>query len=67
MKDTLTLYDELIAGGCTESQARVQARQLGDMSDVAKDMLTELKWLKVIGLFMIGAFVGNLLFIGWKL
>ena len=30
-KDTLELYDNLIAGGCSESQARVQATQLGAM------------------------------------
>lgn len=28
-KDTLALYDDLRAGGCTEDQARVQAKQLG--------------------------------------
>jgi hypothetical protein len=33
-KDTLTLYDELIKGGASESQARVQAHQLGAMGDL---------------------------------
>ena len=33
MKDTLSLYDELLAGGCTESQARAQAKQLGEIGD----------------------------------
>lgn len=32
-KDTLALYDALLAGGCTEPQARVQAAQLGAMGD----------------------------------
>ncbi len=67
MKDTLTLYDELLAGGCTESQARIQARQLGDMSDVVKDVRQELKWLRIIGTAMATIFLANLLFIGWKL
>lgn len=32
-KDTLELYDELVAGGCTEAQARVQAKQLASVGD----------------------------------
>ena len=32
MKDTLQIYDELMSGGCTESQARAQAQQMGEVT-----------------------------------
>jgi hypothetical protein len=62
MKDTLSLYDELLAGGCTEAQARVQAHQLGDVSDVTKDIKNELLWLRIIGGAMTLSFFSNFIF-----
>jgi len=32
-KDTLTLYEELVASGVPEGQAKVQAHQLGSVGD----------------------------------
>jgi len=32
-KDTLTLYEELVASGVSEGQAKVQAHQLGSVGD----------------------------------
>ena len=32
-KDTLTLYEELVASGVPDEQAKVQAHQLGSMGD----------------------------------
>jgi hypothetical protein len=78
MKGTLQMYDELLAGGCTESQARVQANQLGEaldtfskaINDFNKELTEikgELKWMRIIGSAMVVAFLANLLFIGIKL
>jgi hypothetical protein len=59
MKDTLSLYNELLAGGCTETQAQIQAKQLGDVSDVMKEIKSELLWLRLIGGAMTIAFLTN--------
>ena len=70
-KDTLKLYDELLAGGCTEVQARTQANQLGGMGefldDVRKDfdeqmggLKKDLQWMRLIGAAMIVTFLGNI-------
>jgi hypothetical protein len=63
-KDTLELYDELMAGGCTETQARVQAKQLGSIGTVLDSMNTKLDkidkdlvWMRVIGAAMTLAFL----------
>lgn len=45
-KDTLKLYDELIAGGCTEAQARVQAEQLGSVGTVLDQFKSDIKDFK---------------------
>ena len=78
MKGTLQMYDELLAGGCTDGQARVQANQLGaagdsfskainDFNKEITEIKGELKWMRIIGSGMILAFLANLLFIGYKL
>ncbi len=69
-KDTLKLFDELVASGVPESQARIQAQQLGGMSDYLGEMTskfdkrldkidTDLMWMRVIGAAMIVAFFSN--------
>ena len=67
-KDTLELYDELIAGGCTEKQARVQARQLGSVGTILDSMNSKLDkidkdliWMRVIGGVMSATFFANCL------
>ena len=64
-KDTLELYDELIAGGCTESQARVQAKQLGATGNILDEIKNELYWMRLIGAAMTIAFFSNILIIGF--
>lgn len=54
-KDTLELYDELIAGGCSEAQARVQAKQLGSVGNILDKIDKDLLWMRVIGAGMIVA------------
>ena len=65
-KDTLALYDDLVAGGCTEAQARVQAKQLGGVAeaisehnDVMRKIEKDLFWLRIIGGAMALAFLSN--------
>jgi hypothetical protein len=41
-KDTLTLYNELIAGGVEEKEAQVKAKQLGEFKDEFGKSLNEL-------------------------
>lgn len=68
-KDTLELYDELIAGGCTEAQARAQAKQLGAVGTelgairtVLDDIRKDLFWMRIIGGVMCVAFFSNCIF-----
>lgn len=69
-KDTLELYDELIAGGCTDAQARVQAKQLGALGNYVGDVIgsinnrldkidKDLVWMRVIGAAMTFAFLSS--------
>ena len=66
MKDTLTLYEELIASGVHDAQAKIQAHQLGDvaleqldirqlMSKIDKDLM----WMRLIGGAMVVTFFSN--------
>ena len=48
-KDTLSLYDELVAGGCTEAQARVQASQLGGVGEFLDEFKQDFN-MQMIGL-----------------
>ena len=57
MKDTLSLYNELLKSGFTESQALAQARQLGGIRDILKEIKNELLWLRLIGGVMTIAFL----------
>lgn len=59
MKDTLSIYDELLAGGCTEVQARAQAKQLGDVRDLVSVIEKDLFWMRIIGGAMTLAFLTN--------
>lgn len=69
-KDTLTIYEELMAGGCTETQAKVQAHQLGALGDNVSKSINGLSkrldkldkdmfWMRIIGGAMTFAFVTN--------
>ncbi len=56
MKDTLTLYCELIDSGISKEQAKIQAMQLGDVRNLISDIATQLKilhadmkWIRIIG------------------
>ncbi len=57
---TLQLYDELIKGGCSEAQARVQASQLGAMGICLSKIDKDLIWLRVIGAAMVAIFFAHL-------
>lgn len=56
-KDTLELYEELIAGGASESQARIQAKQLGAISHILIKIDKDLVWMRIIGAAMIVTFM----------
>ena len=69
-KDTLQLYDELVATGTSEANARIQAKQLGAMGDYIGDAILglnskldkidkDLIWMRVIGGAMIIAFLST--------
>ncbi|MGC1176698.1 MAG: hypothetical protein WA843_01390 [Candidatus Saccharimonadales bacterium] len=72
-KDTLTLYDELIAKGTSEAQARAQAEQLGQLGTYVGNMVNDVKmelieikkdlrWMYILGAAMTVAFFSNILF-----
>lgn len=54
-KDSLTIYEELLEGGCTEAQAKIQAHQLGAVTDIMGKIEKDLIWMRVIGAGMIAA------------
>ncbi len=58
-KDTLELYDELIAGGASESAARIQAKQLGDVGNALKQLGNDMFWMRIIGGAMTVTFFSN--------
>ncbi len=73
-KDTLTLYEDLIASGAPEAQAKIQAHQMGDLADEMGSRYNELNakldlslqglrkdlmWMKIIGGAMTLAFMSN--------
>lgn len=69
-KDTLTLYEELVASGVPDEQAKVQAHQLGGIGTYVGDAINEVNrklekidkdliWMRVIGAAMIVAFLSN--------
>ena len=41
-KDTLTLYEELVASGVSEGQAKVQAHQLGSVGDYMGNAINDM-------------------------
>lgn len=43
-KDTLTLYEELVATGISDAQARIQAHQLGGVSDFLEESLNKFNY-----------------------
>lgn len=63
IKDSLTLYDELIASGVPENQARVQAKQLGGVKDVVDNIEKDLFYLRLIGAAMVASIMANVI---WK-
>jgi hypothetical protein len=65
-RDTLQLYDELIAAGIPEAQARAQAKQLGEVAMEQNGMLNVLEkiekdmyWMRIIGAAMTVTFFSN--------
>ena len=65
-KDTLTLYEELVASGVPDAQAKIQAHQLGGINDamdrqtdILEDIKKDLFWMRIIGGAMIVAFLSN--------
>lgn len=65
IKDTLTLYKELLSTGVPEDQAEIQAHQLGSFHDFAGNITTlvekiekDLFWMRLIGGGMIIACFG---------
>jgi hypothetical protein len=59
-KDSLTLYNELIATGISESQAQIQAQQLGGVTDLLVKIEKDLSWMRIIGAGMVAAYIANL-------
>ena len=69
-KDTLTLYEELVATGVPDAQAKIQAHQLGALADELNDIGPRLdkidanmKWMMLIGGVMAASFFSNVLFL----
>ena len=58
MKDTLTLYEDLVASGIPDAQAKIQAHQLGGVTDVLEEIKKDLFWMRVIGGGMVIACFG---------
>jgi hypothetical protein len=58
-KDSLTLYEELIATGTPEAQAKTTAHQLGDVTNILVKIEKDLMWMRVIGAAMVVAFMAN--------
>lgn len=70
MKDTLTLYEELVATGISDAQAKIQAHQMGAMGDHLGNAINGLNtrldkiemdmfWMRIIGGAMTVAFFSN--------
>jgi hypothetical protein len=58
IKDSLTLYKELLATGIPDNQAEIQAHQLGGVTDILERIEKDLFWMRVIGGGMIIACFG---------
>lgn len=58
IRDTLTLYEELIAMGVPDNQAKIQAHQHGDVIDLLQKIEKDLFWMRAIGAGMIIACFG---------
>lgn len=58
IKDSLTLYKELLATGVPENQAEIQAHQLGSVTDLIGKIDKDLFWMRLIGGGMIIACFG---------
>jgi len=69
-KDTLTLYDELVATGTPSEQAKIIAHQQGalasDMENgfnglnfTLKKIEKDLSWMRIIGAGMVAAYLTN--------
>lgn len=70
IKDTLTLYNELKNTGIPEDQAQIQAKQLGSVYDLVKNININLSkidkdlfWMRIIGGAMVASFMANVI---WK-
>ena len=65
-KDTLTLYEELVATGIPDGQAKIQAHQhggmidaLGEQTDLIKEIKKDLMWMRIIGVGILTVFMAN--------
>lgn len=79
-KDTLTLYEELIAAGVPETSAKIQAHQLGGVTDcmgefsntlnefsnILNEIQKDMSWMRIIGAAMTVAFFSNGFFMWLK-
>ena len=72
-KDTLTLYEELVASGVSEDSAKIQAHQLGGVTDcmgefsnTLKEIQKDMSWMRIIGAAMAVAFFSNGFFMWLK-
>ena len=57
-KDTLELFDELVATGVSQDQARIQAKQLGGIGNILERIEKDLFWMRIVGGGMIIACFG---------
>jgi hypothetical protein len=77
-KDALTLYEELLASGTDEGQAKAMAHQMSSLADEMGGRYNELsarldkrldsidsnlKWMMIVGGVMAASFFSNVLFI----
>ncbi len=59
-KDTLELFDELVAGGASE--ARAQAKQLGGIGDILERIEKDLFWMRATQLGHIRLYLDGVMF-----
>ncbi len=66
-KDTLTLYEELVATGTPVEQAKIMAHQQGalaeEMGSIEKTLNRiekDLFWMRIIGAAMVVSFMSNI-------
>lgn len=51
-KDTLTLYEELVATGIPDAQAKIQAHQQGNLADEIGGVKDMIKWESIFNFYL---------------